>query len=126
MGRFGFTLALARRNNFLPKVKSVAPELKVEVNELISAANMTAINMPLKPAGKSLKTKVGYAIFEQAIELSHTSVQTSSVTQATSSVNKIRDIIPGIMIRNIGVILIKPAITHPNLAFDKSFAANVL
>ena len=43
----------------LPKVNNVAPELNVEVSEDISAANMTAINIPLKPAGRIRNTNVG-------------------------------------------------------------------
>ena len=44
----------------LPSVKRVAPELKVEVREDIRAANMTAINIPLKPAGSTRSTKLLY------------------------------------------------------------------
>lgn len=107
-------------------MNNVAPELNVEVSDDISAANMTAISMPRSPAGRIRNTNVGYAMFEHAMALPQASWQTSPSTQATSSVKRIREIIPGIIIRNMGVILINPARTQPILAFERSLAARVL
>ena len=99
--------------------------------------------MPRIPGGRIRRTKVGYAIFEHATELLQAFWQFSykelilehktcpkvklvpGSTQATSSVNRIRAIIPGIMIRKIKVTLISPASTHPNFAFERSLAARV-
>ena len=53
----------------MSNVKSVAPELNVDVSDDINAANITAINMPRNPAGSIRKTNVGYAMFEHAIPL---------------------------------------------------------
>ena len=70
---------------YKPRVKRVAPELKVEVRELISAANITAISIPRSPAGIKRSTKVGYAILEQAILESQIFLQLSGLTNGSIS-----------------------------------------
>ena len=66
-----------------------------------------------------------YDNFYTKSELPQAALQFSAETQATSSVKRILEIIPGNIIRKNGAIFIRPAKAAPSLAFDKSFAASV-
>jgi hypothetical protein len=60
-------------------------ELKIEVNEDISAAIMTASIMPRAPVGIKSITSFGYAMFEQPDGVPHILRHSSGRLQPTSS-----------------------------------------
>lgn len=66
-------------------VNNVELELKIDVNDDMSAAIMTANIRPRAPTGNFLTTSFGYATFEQPFAILQTSLQTFGSSQPISS-----------------------------------------
>lgn len=94
-------------------VNMVEHPLKIDDKPDIKAANILAIIKPLNPLGINVSTSFGYAIFQHPTRFWHIFSQTSGSMQAISSVYNIREIIPGIIIKNNGINLRKPANNVP-------------
>jgi len=66
-------------------VNNALLELKIEVNEDMSAAIITASIRPLAPIGIRSITNLGYAMLEQPLGLPQISIHSSGVLQPTWS-----------------------------------------
>ena len=81
----------------------VLVELKMDVSDEMSAASTAARSTPRNACGRRRMTSRGNAKSVQPLVCPHERSQISGTTQATSSGNKIRAIIPGNIVRKIGV-----------------------
>ena len=107
-------------------VKMVEALLKAEEREDMRAAIITDNINPISPCGNVLRTSCGKARFEQPSSLPHAALHDSESGHAMISGNSTRDIIPGIIIVNMGRVFKKPANTVPARACTRFLAPSVL